>query len=489
MDGPKSSILRSNLLYLLGGQTVSFIINFFSILLAARYLGVSDFGSFANLLAIVTIISKIIDFGLGPILFRELSKDAANHKLLSAALTLKIFISLVVILLSNIFFKFLSFNIQEIILLNSLFITVFISSRMANFREILSIPFKVSHSMSYPMFFNVLDNILLLLGVILMPFLKVGIEYFIIIYIVSNLPSFFLLLVYLSKNFHYKFKMNILRHEWLIRESLPLAGFVLLNILFQQMDILFLNYLKNPFDTGVFAASVRLTMPLSMIPASLITIIFPLIVRNIINNNPDGNEQILRLTFRILFLISFTFAIIISFKIDLIVNLIFGGDYEHSTVPTILLAWSQVFLFYNFFALDLLTAINMQKWNFFYSSLIVILNLSLDFWLIPKYSFVGAALAKFITAFIGTFFIVFILKKYKLKFNFLSINIVGWAGLSIGFTYLISFLPVIVYLIICPIIIVFLALKLQFFKREELNIIINILNFGKWSTKIFRYLL
>lgn len=488
MEGSKSRILRSNLLYLLGGQTVSFIINFFSILLAARYLGVSDFGSFANLLAIVTIISKIIDFGLGPILFRELSKDVANHKLLSAAITLKIIISFMVILLSNIIFKILSFNVQEIILVNSLFITVFISSRMANFREILSIPFKASHSMSYPMFFNVLDNILLLIGVILMPFLKVGIEYFIIIYAVSNLPGFFLLLVYLSKNFHYNFKMNIFKFKWLIRESLPLAGFVLLSIIFQQMDIVFLNYIKSSFDTGIFAASVRLTMPLSMIPASLITIVFPLIVRNIINNNRDGNEQILRLTFRILFLISFAFAVIISFKIDLIVNLIFGREYEQSALPTILLAWSQVFLFYNFFALDLLTAINMQKWNFYYSSLIVILNLSLDFLLISKYSFAGAALAKIITSLIGTLFIIFILNKYKLKFNFLSINIVGWVILSVGFTYLLSFLPVIVYLITCSITVVVLAFKLQFFKREELNTIINILNLGKWSTKIFRYL-
>jgi len=46
------------------GQGVSLALNFVSFVLAARFLSVHDMGTFGYLVAIVGILSKVIDFGL-----------------------------------------------------------------------------------------------------------------------------------------------------------------------------------------------------------------------------------------------------------------------------------------------------------------------------------------------------------------------------------------------------------------------------------------
>jgi O-antigen/teichoic acid export membrane protein len=72
-----NSIVR-NLLSITTGQILNLILSFLSITLAARMLGVNDFGNFGYLLAVVSLISKIMDLGFTPIVFRELSINKNN---------------------------------------------------------------------------------------------------------------------------------------------------------------------------------------------------------------------------------------------------------------------------------------------------------------------------------------------------------------------------------------------------------------------------
>ena len=81
-----------NIFSLTIGQGINLLLNFFSIVLAARYLGVNEFGRFSYLIAIVAIISKIIDFGLAPIVFREVSKTTNDFSIINTALILFIHI-------------------------------------------------------------------------------------------------------------------------------------------------------------------------------------------------------------------------------------------------------------------------------------------------------------------------------------------------------------------------------------------------------------
>jgi O-antigen/teichoic acid export membrane protein len=473
---------KKNFVSLLGGQSISFAINFFSILLAARYLGVEQFGEFANLLAIITILSKFIDFGIGPILFRELSKDPSKGELFNATLTIKIILSGIIFIGMNIAFILLSFTKVEFFLSNMLFLTIFISSRMANFREILSTPFKAKMDMQFPMLLNVLDNLLLLIGVFIMPYLNLGIIYFTTIYLLSNLPGFIFILILLHKNFSIKFKFVLMNFMWLVKESVPLAGFVIFTVIFQQIDTIIIKYSKTAFDAGIFSAAIRLTNPLNIIPSTIVTAFFPFIVNKEIQKSKK--DFVIKLLYKLLFLTSLIIAVVSSFKIHDFTVLIFGQNYYQASYPALLLFWSQIFLFFNFFSLDLLTANNLQKWNFIYAFTIVIINICLDIILIPLYSFTGASIAKLVASIVGTTFLSFILVKAGINFKCINIPVLGFISSVIGLFYLISLLPLYIYLLVGIPVFILLLFVFRLFDVEELKTILMFINKEKWI-KIF----
>ena len=211
-------------------------------MIVARSLSVANFGLFSTLIAIVVILSKVVDFGVEPIVFREFAKDKNDFSLFNTALTLRFILFFVVFFFFNLVAWVLNFSSEEIILTNILFFTIVFSSKIVVIRELLATPFKANLKMHYPVLMAILDQLTLLLLVILMYYIKAGLLYFIIVYTFSNLPGFILMFFFLHKKFNYKFKINLNNVEWLIKQSLPMLGFVILITIFLQMDLLFLKY-------------------------------------------------------------------------------------------------------------------------------------------------------------------------------------------------------------------------------------------------------
>jgi O-antigen/teichoic acid export membrane protein len=263
------------------GQGISLAFNFAAFILAARYMSVHDFGRFGFLVAIVGILSKVIDFGLGPIVFRESSREEDSNRLLNSAISIRLILFLSVLIIYNLVIYFLGFSSSEFILSNILFISIILSTRMANFRELMATPFKVQLKMHYPMTLTILDSLLFLILVIIMPFVRGGINYFVLSYVFSTLPGFIIQFLFLEKKFDFKPKIIFYKAGWLLKEALPLAGFVLLTIVYQQFDVVLLTSYKDEYSAGIYSVATRLTMPLNLIPGIVVTTVFPYLVKNL----------------------------------------------------------------------------------------------------------------------------------------------------------------------------------------------------------------
>lgn len=445
-------------------------------------MGVDEFGEFASLLAVVTIISKIIDFGLGPILFRELSSENTKLGIIDNVISLKLVLTVLVFMLYNISVFLIGISPNKILLSDILFLNIIFSSRMANFREILSTPFKATLQMHIPMLINILDSSLLLIYVIISALNSLTLEKFVFGYVFFNIPGFVVLIFSLRKKFDYKFHFSITKLKWIIKEALPLAGFVLLMIIFQQADILLLKSINGTYFTGIYSASTRLTMPLNIIPATIVTSVFPLIVKH--RGESEFSEKII-LIFKVLFFISFLFAIIFTFKTHSFIKITFGEMYSDSAIPTLLLFWAQVFLFFSFLGSDILTAYNSQRWNFIYAVLIVFVNLLLDLILLPEYNYIGAGISKLVSSFLGALLIAYILKTRKVNFFTINIKTLLWMLSTIGLMYLLSFFGLYLY-ILFVIILIFITLRYHlFFSFNEVLYFKKIFRLQNWVFQVF----
>lgn len=461
------------------GQGISLAFNFAAFILAARYMSVHDFGRFGFLVAIVGILSKVIDFGLGPIVFRESSREEDSNRLLNSAISIRLILFLSVLIIYNLVIYSLGFSSSEFILSNILFISIILSTRMANFRELMATPFKVQLKMHYPMTLTILDSLLFLILVIIMPFVRGGINYFVLSYVFSTLPGFIIQFLFLEKKFDFKPKIIFYKAGWLLKEALPLAGFVLLTIVYQQFDVVLLTSYKDEYSAGIYSVATRLTMPLNLIPGIVVTTVFPYLVKNL--RDRLKTDAINSLVYKSLFLVSFVLAIIFSFRSETIVVLLFGAKFRAASLPASMIFWSLVFMFFNYFTLDLLTAHSRQILNLIYSLLLVSLNTILNVLLIPQYSYAGVGFSKLIAGFLGFTFLFWVLYRYGFRLSFINFKFVLWSISVSVLVFFLSFLPLVLYLLLSFLVII-VSLKLfGYFENEEWDLFFRLINREKWS--------
>lgn len=474
--------VSSNVSSIFLGKGVELLFTLASVTLIARNLGVEQYGLFSSIVALTVLMSKFIDIGFAPIVFRESAKKDSTFEMLNTAFTLRIILILALFVIFNSASTLTNLSSKEILLSNILFLNIIFSSKYMNFRELLEILFKVNLNMFNVMLFNTLDSIVLLGFVILMPYLGGGLEYLVIVYVVSNIPGFLLLIIFLNKRYRYKFSFSFNKGYWLIRESLPLFGTVILTTAFQQIDILLLRGLDSEYAVGLYSAALRLTVPLGIIPLALITTVFPLIVRGR-ETGSSGTMPATRLVYKILFLFSFAISFIITFKAEHIISLIFGNEYSDAYLPMTILFWSILFTYFNTFTLNLLTVYNKQKYNFFATLLIVIVQVLLVVVFTPIYSYTGVAFARVAAGAAGTIFFIFILKGIGIQFNFFSIRVAKWLIPFVIGAIALSFLPFYAYLPLAFLLTLILTIRLNYFSPEEINLLLRAINYESWKSK------
>lgn len=454
-----------------------------AIVIVVRFLGVDNYGKFSILLAVVGILSKVVDFGIEPIVFREFSKDKNNYHIFSAGLNLRFLLYLILVFCFNLVAPFIDYTIREILLINILFTTVIFSAKMVIVRESLATPFKVNLKMHYPMLMAILDNFVLLVFILFIPFMKDPILYFVIVYAVSNVPGFVLSFYYLSKKFEYKYEFTLEKGWWLLKESLPLFGFVVLTNIFLQIDVVILDLFKGHYDVGIYSAGSRLTMPLSIIPGAIVTTVFPILVKRLKEN--ENTNFINNLVIKLLYFISFVIAAVFSFESTSIVSIIFGSQYIATAYSASILYWCQIFLFFGFYSLSVLIADNRQHYNFIYAGIQAVINVSFCLLLIPKYSYVGASIAKLIASFISFVFVLFALNKFGFRLSIGRYRILLWSISLALFLWLLSLLPIIPYLFMSIFVIIVITLLVKYFSNEEIMVFFRLINKENLFKKYF----
>lgn len=453
-----------------------------AIVIVVRFLGVDNYGRFSSLLAVVGILSRIVDFGIEPIVFREFSKDRNNYHIFSAGLNLRFVLYIILVVGFNLAAPFIEFTAREILLTNILFTTIIFSAKMVIVRESMATPFKVSMKMHYPMLLAILDNFVLLVLILFIPIMSDPVLYFVIVYALSNIPGFVLSFYYLRKKFGYKFEFTLEKGWWLLKESLPLFGFVVLTNIFLQIDVVILDSFKGHYDVGIYSAGARLTMPLSIIPGAIVTTVFPILVKRLKEN--ENTDFINNMVIKLLYFISFVIAAVFTFESNTLVTIIFGSQYSATAYSAAILYWCQIFLFFAFYSLSVLIADNKQHYNFIYAGIQAGVNVLFCLLLIPKYSYVGASIAKLLASFISFVFIMFALTKFGFKPSIGRYRVLVWSLVVSGLLWVAALLPIIAYLAVSVVVISAATLATKLFSNEEILTFFRLANKEELGRKL-----
>ncbi|MEZ4445438.1 MAG: flippase [Polyangiaceae bacterium] len=177
-----------------------------------------------------------------------------------------------------------------------------------------------------------------------------------------------------------------------LRQAAPFAGSAFASLLMWEIDPILLGELGGLAMVGVFAAGVKLIVPLEMIPESLASAMAPTVARGWSQKDP-GTEALLQRSFFFLAALGLPVAVGGVLCADLLVALLFGDRYHEAATVLQIVAAALPFEFCSVPAFYALGAIHRQRAAFVATCGGAAVNVGLCLWLIPRHGAIGCAIA------------------------------------------------------------------------------------------------
>ena len=400
-------------------------------ILVARALGPEGMGIVTFTLMVISLIATYGNFGIlnAHTYFFVKKKEYKKESVFQNNITVGIIISFLWILIISILMVsgYLYGNFDVISTNN--FVIFFI---------ILAIPvIMISTTLSNTLF--VLEKIILqnkiilttrIIYVIILTLLVYLKQLTISIYLISYVLFEFsvLILYFLSIKIPFKFYLNKL----LIRQEFKFGVQIFLAALFiyltYRVDIFLIAYFTNFTEVGIYSIGVVIAEQIIIIPTSIAIVLYSRILN--MSEGPE-NKHLTFITTKFSFFICFLLMLPLFIFAPLAVNILYGLPYVRSVLIIQLLLPGVLFavigkIIANYYIAQGKPIIHTSITFFSF-----LLNIILNFILIPKYGIIGAAIASTITYIIyGVFYLILITRREK-KNNFLSFFYLNMEDISI----------------------------------------------------------
>jgi O-antigen/teichoic acid export membrane protein len=199
----------------------------------------------------------------------------------------------------------------------------------------------------------------------------------------------------------------------IIKQSFPFALLVLLMSFYNRIDSVMLERLLpkgiGTTQVDIYAKAYRLLDAVNMIAYLFAVLLIPIFARLIKDKSPV--EGMVKLSFTIIFTISMIIASCSSFFSDQIMSLLYVGQIQEAQKVFVFLIIGFIPISTTYIFGTLLTANGSLKALNIMALTGMILNLSLNYLLIPHFMAVGSAYASVITQFVTAFIQVAIAQR------------------------------------------------------------------------------
>lgn len=370
-------------------------IGVFSTAYLARTILPDGYGVIGFAIALIYYFSNIIIFGGDTIATRDVSLNRNKFSLyFTNIISFRIVVTILLVIILFPLISFISKDIRSEYVIKIILLSLFLNTFSTNFL------YQAIERMEIIAISNLLRSLLLLSGYLLFVNNSDDVYAAAWVFTISSVSvslAMFLFTHFTISKFRYKIKFSLI--GYLLKESYPLFISSIAIAVYYNLDIIMLSYLKTDFDVGIYNAAYRIflvgVLPINFILQSF----FPQLSR-IYNLDDRGFWFIMNKYAFSQFFLGVSASIIIYVLSGVGINLIFGHEYISASIALKILALNISVVSVNVLFGNPLTAWGKQKQYSFVIVAGALANVFLNFILIPKYSFNGAALATLLSEFI-----------------------------------------------------------------------------------------
>lgn len=358
--------------------------------------GAEEYGLYFSLFSLSILLNILLDFGITNFNNREIAQNTALLKThLSRIIPLKFSLAVVygiVVIISGLVLGYSprQFNILWVLILNQ-FLLSFILYLRSNISGL--------HLFRTDSIISVLDRVLMILicSILIWTDLfsaQFKIEWFIyaqtVSYLITSIVVFIIVMRKsgrISLDFRWRYGLGILK------QSYPFALLVLLMSFFNRIDSVMLERMlsNGKTEAGIYAQSFRILDATSMFALLFAGLLLPIFSRMLKQQEKTG--EMVKLSFSLLIIPALTLVVISLFYNKNIISLLYLEHIDYSSAIYKILIVSLVFSSTSYIFGTLLTANGSLYHLNMLAGITLVLNVSLNLILIPRYEAKGAAIA------------------------------------------------------------------------------------------------
>ncbi|KKQ18724.1 MAG: Polysaccharide biosynthesis protein [Berkelbacteria bacterium GW2011_GWA1_36_9] len=403
------------------GKVITTLISLFLIAALTRYLGVSGYGQYTTIFAYTQFFAVLADFGFFWFLVREISKpNIESDKITNNVLTFRTLIALVIFSLS---------------FLISLLIPQYHEIRLG-IGIIVAATFWITLNGTYVGIFqnklrmdkaaitDILGRIVIFALVLYQMKNGENLNHILWSYFLGNMVNFFLS-AYLGRIYlHFRLAFDFSLWKKIFWECLPISVVTILSVIYFKIDTVMLSLFRSATDVGIYGPPYKVVEILLLIPAIFMGNVFPIITRYIYEKN-DQVQMVFQKAFDFLIVIAVPIIVGVICLAPRIIEIIAGTDF--TTIHTIGPVWGIPAT--SGFALQILivavgisflshlfgyTVISLGKQTklIWPNLILVFFNIGLNLILIPKISYIGAAIATVLTETLVVFLYYGVMRRH-----------------------------------------------------------------------------
>ncbi|MBB5636671.1 O-antigen/teichoic acid export membrane protein [Pedobacter cryoconitis] len=393
--------------WLMFGKILSMVTN----LVIARYLMASSFGELSFADAFTLIIAAVGALGLDTFIIREiLNEPHKKDEILGTALLMRLGVNALLIPLTvGIYLFFHNYAEKPGDPLTWIILILSFASFFKSFNVIDSY-FQSQVASKYVV---KVQNVCVILSAgvkILLVVFKMPLIYFAASITFDSLAlSAGLVYMYHHRGFSlFTWTFDFKRARNLLKQSFPLILSAVMVSIYMKIDQVMLKSVGS-VEVGIYSAAAKLSEAWYFIPVAIVTSVFPALI-NARKTDLDRYTKRLRNLYDLLVFISVPVAVFITFTAPFIIQLLYGGKYDGAGPMLAIHIWSGVFVFLGSASSQYLLAEGYTMISFQRTAMGAIVNILLNFWLIPKYGGIGASIATLIACVVSAFYLLFISK-------------------------------------------------------------------------------
>lgn len=465
------------------GKAINTALALITIAALTRYLGVAGFGNYTTIWAFVAFFGVFADFGFFWILLRELSRGKIpSNKVFNNTITLRLFLALFVYL--GAFLLGFLFNYPPIVktgigvIAAAMFFQTMNSTVVAVFQSKLR--------MDRAVFSETAGRAVILGLVYLFISLKYSLLGVLTAYLLGNTVNF---LVSFSQLFYYlkpRLEFDFALWKKIARAALPMGIVLALGVVYYKIDTLMLSWMKTQEAVGIYGASYKILEVLQTMPTFFLGPVFPILTRYL-EAKSEKLEHVFQRAFDFLVVSAPGIVAGVLVLSPQIIGLVAGDTFVSASTVSFrgfpinsvmvlqILSFSVGINFFSNLFIYMMIGLGRQKDLIIPNIVFVALNIILNLFWIPRYSYLGASVSTLITemAVIGvTLFLVFRQTTLLPKLRLLPKSFLAALGMGVVL-YQLQNLNLFTLLLLGGVVYVLLLYLFKAITKEDLKLIFH----------------